>query len=106
VGYYIRFRDRPLSLEEVMAGLRPVDGGLPEDEIEEFREEAADAGGRRSLPGSGAQHGPHRLPSGARDTPVTKIPAQVCAPGRVINAFTHVPRQRRPRAAWQASRSS
>jgi hypothetical protein len=75
VGYYIRFLledDRPLSLEETMAGLRAVDpgfalsgrgdltrggerlaqlevslpgSGLFEDEIEELREEAADAGG-------------------------------------------------------------
>ena len=50
MGYYIRFRDRPLSLEEVMAGLRPVDGGLLEDEIEEFREEAAEAGGAEVAP--------------------------------------------------------
>jgi hypothetical protein len=75
VGYYIRFLledGRPLSLQEVMAGLRTVDpafalssdghltrdgellaqlevslpgNGLLEDEIEEFREEAAEAGG-------------------------------------------------------------
>jgi hypothetical protein len=75
VGYYIRFLledDRPLSLEEVMAGLRAVDpgfalssdghlsrggellaqlevslpgSGLLEDEVEELRQEAAEAGG-------------------------------------------------------------
>jgi hypothetical protein len=75
VGYYIRFLledDRPLSLEEILAGLRAADpgfaltgdghltrdgellaelevslpgGGLFEGEIEEFREEAAEADG-------------------------------------------------------------